>query len=181
MILKQDNGSKIRINEQSRNQKVNKTKAKQSRNTLAQRTTITTETFCHVKVCTSWSKSIISCVCQRVLNTDTYMKINNCTKIYVASVLKCFGFGGGVIRMKLQLKTNTLIWNTASLNSLRGEGWHPINGVNTTTFMCLSQPKTWISKVICRGLSLFSMSSIKMWLFVFFILVELFKRSLNNN
>jgi hypothetical protein len=30
MILKQDNGSKIRINEQSRNQKVNKTKAKQS-------------------------------------------------------------------------------------------------------------------------------------------------------
>jgi hypothetical protein len=105
------------------------------------------------RVCTSWPKSIISCVCQRVLNTDTYMKINNCTKIYVASVLKCFGFGGGVIRMKLQLKTNTLIWNTASLNSLRGEGWHPINGVNTTTFMCLSQPKTWISKVICRGLT----------------------------
>ena len=168
----------MRINEQSRNQKVHKTKAKQNSNTLVQRTKITTETLCHVKVSTSWPKSIILCVCQCVLNTDTYMTISNCTKI---SMGLCCHFCSKIfwVLMKLQLKTHTLIWNTVSLNSLCWEGWHPINRVNTATFLCLSQPKTWIFKVICRGLSLCSMSSVKMWFFVFFILVELFKRSLN--
>jgi hypothetical protein len=31
-------------------------------------------------------------------------------------------------------------------------GWYPINRFNPATFVCLSQARTWISNVICRGL-----------------------------
>ena len=30
------------------------------------------------------------------------------------------------------------------------EGWDPINQINPATFLCLSQVRTWISKVICH-------------------------------
>ena len=44
----------------------------------------------------------------------------------------------------------------------RGEGWNPINWFNPTTYVCLSQAGTWISNVICRGLFLCSLISVKM-------------------
>jgi hypothetical protein len=37
-----------------------------------------------------------------------------------------------------------LLWNT------RGEGWGPIYQFNLATFLCLSQARNWISKLICR-------------------------------
>jgi hypothetical protein len=44
----------------------------------------------------------------------------------------------------------------------RGEGWDPINPFNPATCLCLSEAKTWISNVICCGLFLCSVSSVKM-------------------
>ena len=34
----------------------------------------------------------------------------------------------------------------------REEGWDTINRFNPATFLCLSQARTWISNIICRGL-----------------------------
>jgi hypothetical protein len=31
----------------------------------------------------------------------------------------------------------------------RGMGWNPINLLNCTTFLCLSQARTWISNITC--------------------------------
>jgi hypothetical protein len=33
----------------------------------------------------------------------------------------------------------------------REEDWDPINWFDPTTFLCLSEARTWISNVICRG------------------------------
>ena len=45
---------------------------------------------------------------------------------------------GGLVPLEIQLS--------------RGGVWNPINGFNPTTFLCLSQTRTWISNVICHGL-----------------------------
>ena len=36
------------------------------------------------------------------------------------------------------------------------EGWDPINLLNTTTFLCLSQARTWITSVICHHFFMFN-------------------------
>jgi hypothetical protein len=36
----------------------------------------------------------------------------------------------------------------------RGMGWNPINLLNCTTFLCLSQARTWISNITCPVLFL---------------------------
>ena len=38
----------------------------------------------------------------------------------------------------------------------RGGTWDTINRFNLATFLCLSQDRTWISNVTCRGLFVFS-------------------------
>ena len=44
----------------------------------------------------------------------------------------------------------------------RGVCWDPIYLFNSATLLCLSQARNWISNVICRGLFLCSMRSVKM-------------------
>jgi hypothetical protein len=48
----------------------------------------------------------------------------------------------------------------------------PINLFHPTTFLCLSQARTWISNVICCGIFLFSMNRGQRWLFVLLILAK---------
>ena len=59
----------------------------------------------------------------------------------------------------------------------RGEGyiWDPINRINPTTFLCLSQTWTRISNdnVMCRGLFNVQWVHDERWLFILLILVEL--------
>jgi hypothetical protein len=52
-----------------------------------------------------------------------------------------------------------------------GEGWDPINRLNLTTFLCMSDARSWISNAIC--LFLHSMVWDERWFFVLMILVEL--------
>ena len=57
----------------------------------------------------------------------------------------------------------------------RREGWDPINQFNPATCLCLSQAKTWISNVICRGLFVCVFSEFsydERWLFSFFIDID---------
>ena len=54
-------------------------------------------------------------------------------------------------------------------------GWNPINRFNHATFLCLSQAKTWISNVVCRGLFFFPPANLGLEVIVHFvdIMVEL--------
>ena len=54
------------------------------------------------------------------------------------------------------------------------EGRVGIPRFNATTFVCLSQARTWIFNVVCCGLFLCSVSEGERWMFVLLILVKLF-------
>ena len=49
-----------------------------------------------------------------------------------------------------------------------GRRWDPINRFNPTTLLCLSQTRTWITNVLCRGIFVFS----ERILFVLLILLD---------
>ena len=56
---------------------------------------------------------------------------------------------------------------TLEIQFSRGEGWDAINCFNPATFVCLSQPRTWISNVMCP--ELFVVSELRWEVIVHFV------------